>query len=174
MSCLDLLTSSSPQRTSITALYDAIINRTGSARPATPSQMQVTGSGISRTVSWNDNTCPSTVTFRNEMNENYIYDLVENQEQGFHVWRKTTAAQWDSTLTGYAIVGTAGTNAASFLETTPLVGTYSYVVTAYNAGGDAAPRVETKRTFAPETRVVSPNGGEVIPGNQNITIQWAT
>lgn len=146
---------------SVNAWYDAIINRIGSARPATPTTLQVSGSGTSRTVTWNDNTCPNTITYQMEGWGSYTFDLVENQEQGFRVYRKATNATWDGTLNGYTLIATVGANVTSWTDQSSITGRHSYVVVAYNGGGNALPKAE----FA-----ITPPVGVTITGPS--ALQW--
>ncbi len=128
---------------SVNALYDALILGNGSARPATPTTLQVGGNQSTRTLTWNDTTCPGIVSFLDESNSTRAFDLVENNEQGFHIYRKAVSNSWtwDGTLSGYALVGTAGPNATSWTDNVYLTGRHSYVTVAYN-GGDAIPQAE--------------------------------
>ena len=133
---------------SVNVLYGAIIDRNGSARSATPTSLQVSGASSSRTLSWNDNTCPNTVTYQVEGNITRTYDLVENQEAGFRVYRKATSAGWNGTLDGYTVVATVGANVANWTDNTSLTGSHSYIVVAYNNGGNSLPKAEFTATYS--------------------------
>ncbi|MCK6544075.1 T9SS type A sorting domain-containing protein [bacterium] len=122
---------------SINALYNSLILKSGSALPSTPTSLSVSGSPNSRTLSWNDNTCPSEYTYGI-----YWFDIIENQEQGFRIYRKATNSVWDGTLNGYSLIGSVGTNVTSWTDSTYLVGKQSYVVVAFNTAGNSRPQVE--------------------------------
>jgi len=91
----------------------------------------------------------------------YTFDLVENQEQGFRVYRKATNATWDGTLNGYTLIATVGANVTSWTDQTSITGRHSYVVVSYNGGGNALPKAEF--AFIPPV-------GVTITGPS--TLQW--
>lgn len=138
---------------SVNALYGQIITRTSSARPATPTSLQVSGTSSSRSLTWNDNTCPNSVIYTDEAGVTSTYDLVENQETGFRVYRKATSGSWDGTLNGYSLVATVGANITNWTDNAYLTGSHSYVVVAYNSGGNSLPKAEFTATYTPPLSV---------------------
>ncbi len=145
---------------SVIALYNSLVLRNGSAKPATCDLLSVSGNHGSRSLSWNDNTAPNRLDW-NYAGKNYMkLDIEENNEQGFRIYRKQANSSWDGTLTGYTHIGTVGSNIITWADNTNLTGgTYSYVVTSYNASGNALPRAEASITLP-----VSVNRPPVLTG----------
>ena len=136
---------------SVIALYNSLVLRNGSAKPATCDLLSVSGNHDSRTLSWNDNTAPNRLDW-NYAGANYMrLDIEENNEQGFKIYRKQADSSWDGTLAGYTHIGTVGPDIVTWTDNANLTGgAYSYVVTSYNASGDALPRAEASiRVEAP-------------------------
>lgn len=122
---------------SVNALYNWLIIQSGTAKSATPTNVTVTGNNISRNISWNDNTCPDIYTWPSSS-----VNLVENNEQGFRIYRKATSASWNGTLNGYSLVATVTQNITNWTDNANLNGHYSYVVVAYNSSGNSLPKAE--------------------------------
>ena len=132
---------------SVIALYNSLVLRNGSAKPATCDLLSVSGNHDSRDLSWNDNTAPNRFAWNYAGNNYMRLDIEENNEQGFKIYRKQADSSWDGTLAGYTHVGTVGPDIITWMDDTNLTGgTYSYVVTSYNASGDALPRAEASIT----------------------------
>ena len=129
---------------SVNALYNALILRSGTAKPAQPTSITINGNYNSRTISWNDNTCPDEVWYTMEPDYPLHFNLVENNETGFKIYRKQTSDTWNGTLDGYTHVGTVGQDIVSWTDNDDLLGRYSYVVVAYNASGNSIPKAESK------------------------------
>ena len=140
---------------SVNALYNWLILQSGTAKSATPTNVSITGNNISRTLTWNDNTCPDIYTW-----PSWNANLVENNEQGFRVYKKTTSSSWDGTLSGYSLVATVGQNVTSWTDNTALNGHHSYVVVAYNNSGNSLPSAEHSVYYeTPSTPTISMSGG---------------
>jgi len=127
----------SKYHTSINSLYNSIINQVGLAHSATPTVLNIIGNNNSRTLSWNDNTAPTYYSWGY-----HGVDIIENNEQGFKIYRKATTLNWDGTLNGYTLVATVDPNVTFWTDVDYLNGTYSYVVVAYNSSGNSLPRAE--------------------------------
>ena len=71
-------------------------------------------------------------------------DVDENNEEGFRIFRKSGDLElWDGTLTGYTELDSVGQDVTSWTDDVDLeTGTYRYIVTAYNGGGNSIPRTE--------------------------------
>ena len=135
--------------TSVNALYNSIIVKSGTPRSATPTSLLINGSSSSRVLSWNDNTCLSSITYQEEGGYYYTFTPSQNNEQGFRVYRKASSGTWDGTLNGYSLVGSVGANTTSWTDNTSLAGQYSYVVVAYNGGGNSIPKAQTSVYYVP-------------------------
>lgn len=183
--CLQMLSAAGPDPNAIAALYNAQILRTGAMRPATPTSLQVS-LGPTR-LTWNDNTSPDVVSYTDDYTGSITFDLIENNELGFHVYRRpsTAGATWDSTLTGYTLMETVGAHSGSGAVSTVVLGgpsgTYSYVVVAYNASGDSRPRAravvtltatDTTEQPVPKRYALAQNSPN--PFNPNTSIQFDT
>ena len=131
---------------SINALYDYLFRGQGTPRPATSTDLSVTGDHQSRSLTWVDNTSPDTFSWPNRgCGRAYTLDLIENNEDGFRIYRRSVTKpwNWDGTLTGYTRVRREPADSESWIDREVLeTGTYSYVVTAYNASGNSIPRTE--------------------------------
>jgi hypothetical protein len=138
----------SKYHSSINALYNSIINQSGNAYSATPSILNISGNSSSRILSWNDNTAPTYYSWGY-----HNVDIVENNEQGFKIFRKATTASWDGTLNGYTLVGTVGQNTTTWTDNTSLSGGHSYVVVANNNTGNSLPRTEHSVYYQPPLAV---------------------
>ncbi len=152
---------------SVNALYNnLILDSSTPARPATPTNLNISGNYANRTLSWNDNTCPSSVTYQEESGIYRTFNLEENQELGFRIYRKATGSAWDGTLNGYTLETTVGANVISWDDQADLVGNYSFVVVAYNSGGNSIPQAELQVTYAspPSDLAVS---NQSIVGTEN-------
>ena len=134
---------------SVNSLYNSIILKSGVPRSATPTSLSVSGTGSSRSLSWNDNTCPSSISYTEETGNTYSYDLVENQESGFRIYRKANVTSWDGTLDGYTLVGTVAQNTTTWTDNSSISGNYSYVVVAYNGSGNSVPKAEHHANYIP-------------------------
>lgn len=134
---------------SVNALYNSIILKNGTPKSATPTSLSVSGNNSSRNLSWNDNTCPSSVSYQEESGIYQTFNLVQNQEQGFRIYRKATTSSWDGTLNGYTLVGIVGQNTTTWSDNTSLSGGHSYVVVAYNSPGNSLPGAENSVYYQP-------------------------
>jgi len=159
---------------SIDALYNSLILQSGNAKPATPTSLVINPS--LRNLQWNDNTCPNTVSFYREgQTFTTTFDLVENQEQGFNIYRKAGGGTWDGTLTGYTHVATVGANVTSWTDETYLIGTYSYVVVSYNASGNSIPKAQAVVTYTEgEIRSNVTMSGDITFSNDITVFSGAT
>jgi len=73
-----------------------MILQNGSPRPATASLINVTGNWMSRTITWNDNTSPASLSYQREGSSlNFYYYPVQNQESGFRIYHKEFSGSWD-------------------------------------------------------------------------------
>lgn len=130
------------------AHFRHVVDHVGVQRPATPTRLQATvqqagpiGPYFVR-LTWNDNTEPGSVTYTCEDGSVNTYDLAENNEDGFVIWRRALPAgrtRWDEHdgrfNASYMRVGVVGRDVTTWSDPTPLPrGTYRYVVTAYNQG----------------------------------------
>lgn len=131
---------------SINAFYDFLFNDQGSQRPATPTYVTVDGSTEARLLNWNDNTCPDVVEYENiRWGSNDEWDLFENNEDGFRIYRKAMGSgeEWDCTINNYNLIHTTNQDVTSYLDNTPLQpGRYSYVVVAFNQDGNSIPKAQ--------------------------------
>jgi len=131
---------------SINSLYSYIIEQIGKPRSATPTILSI--NSALRSLSWNDNTCPSSLTYYREgSNSAFPYYPVLNQEEGFKVYRKLVSGFWDGTLNGYSLIATVGANVTSWTDMDYLIGTYSYIVVAYNSSGNSIPKAQAVVTY---------------------------
>ena len=138
---------------SITACYQWLMGTGPKARPATPDQLNVAGDCSKRTLTWNDNTEPSSISYPARCSGTATYDLHRNNEDGFKIYRKSVSAGyvWDGTFDGYSEIGHVATDITTYQDHTFLKagGWYSYVVTAYDSHGTSIPRAETIINIAP-------------------------
>ena len=116
---------------SILALYKWLFRGEPPARPATSTGLSVWGDYSSRSLSWTDNTAPTQFAFRY-----YNLDIVNNNESGFKVYRKTGGSDSDRSTAGYSLLTTTAADATDWKDEEMLsaTGTYTYIVTAYNEG----------------------------------------
>ena len=159
---------------SINALYSSIILQSGNAKPATPTSLLINSS--LRNLQWNDNTCPSSLQYQREgSSSTFYYYPVQNQEQGFQIYRKQGGGTWDYTLNGYTHVATVSTNTTNWTDETYLIGTYSYVVVAYNSAGVSLPKAQAIVTYTEgEIRSNVTMSGEVNISNSITVYSGAT
>jgi hypothetical protein len=130
---------------SINALYNSIINQQGHPRPATPTKIEIIGDINNRFINWNDNTCPNSVSFDNHSGYPYYFDLLENNEDGFHVYRKPMSEQeqWNGTLNYYQLIHTSNQDETEYFDEDILQpGRYSYIAVAFNEGGNSIPNAQ--------------------------------
>ena len=130
---------------SLNALYNSLVLRTGQARSATATALSISGDHDSRSLCWSDNSATSAVMEWTEGTENRArIDVDENNEEGFRIFRKSGDLElWDGTLTGYTELDSVGQDVTSWTDDVDLeTGTYRYIVTAYNGGGNSIPRTE--------------------------------
>jgi len=155
---------------SITSLYSSIILQSGNARSATPTSLNI-NAAMRRTLTWNDNTCPNTLVYQREgSSSNFTYYPVQNNESGFKIYRKQGGGTWDGTLNGYTLVATTGANITNWTDETYLIGTYSYVVVAYNSAGNSVPKAQaTVNYLEGEIRSSVTMGGQIAI-NTSITV----
>lgn len=132
---------------SINALFNALINRNGVARPATPNLLVLNGNQNNRLLTWNDNTCPSSLSLQTLGYGNYFneFNFYQNQENGFNIYRKNVLDNysWDGTLNGYTLIHTTNSNTTNWEDDEVLnSGLYSYIVVAFNADGNSIPSAQ--------------------------------
>ena len=143
---------------SVNALYNSLLKRQGEARSATATNLTVTGNLDARVLSWEDNTAPSRFTWSYFKN----IDIVENEELGYRVYRKATTEDWDGSLTGYTRIHTLSRNGVGWTDPANLTaGTYSYVVVAYNSGGNSVPQAQASIKITPVV-IEGPEEGTVF------------
>ncbi len=135
---------------SINSLYNSIIGQSGNPRSSTATSLNVSGDYNSRTLNWNDNTSPSYFSWGA-----HNVNIIENNEQGFKIYRKATSSSWDGTLNGYTLVGTVGQNVTSWIDNTDLIGHHSYVVVAYNSSGNSLPQAERNVYYTVTPPIIS-------------------
>lgn len=129
------------QLASFDALFYSQIFQSGIPRSATPTSLGVAGTSNSRTLSWNDNTSPPA--FQG-------WTIINNNENGFQVYSKPSTGSWDGTLNGYDYIGAVSQDITSYSDNRTLCGSYSFVVVAYNSGGNSIPKAQVTVTFPPE------------------------
>ncbi|HEX4824601.1 MAG TPA: discoidin domain-containing protein [Candidatus Polarisedimenticolaceae bacterium] len=139
---------------SVQAMYNYFIGASSSPPySATPSTVAVSGSDLARTLTWSDDTSPASVPY-----SCYTVYPDQNNESGFHVYRKAGGGTWDGTLTGYTLVGTTGSNVTTFSHTLNDRTAQSYVVVAYNATGESVPLAQAVWPEAPAPAITGPPG----------------
>ena len=154
-----LLQLSDGKDASVNAMYNHLFGQTtGKTRPSTATNLTLSGDYSSRSLSWTDNTLPSEKMVWEYSGWRAVQIQVwPNNEDGFRIFRRgvTESWKWDETLTGYGEpVHTAGQDAESWEDEEVLdTGTYSYVVTAYSAGGNSIPRAEKTISVTRPTEV---------------------
>lgn len=149
---------SAQSSSAINVLYNAIILRSGIQHSATPTSLNISGNSSSRVLSWNDNTSPGSVSYSEEDYPFYHsvnFDIFENQETGFNIYRKATTGSWNGTLSGYTLVASVPANQTTWSDNTVLGGQYSYVVVAYNSGGESIPKAEFTISYPIVSPVIS-------------------
>ncbi len=165
-----------------------MILQNGSPRPATASLINVTGNWMSRTITWNDNTSPASLSYQREGSSlNFYYYPVQNQESGFRIYHKEFSGSWDGTLNGYNLIGTVGQNSTAFTDTRQLVGNHSFIVVAYNSGGNSIPQAQITVNYPLVAPIISNFTQSPIPickgtrgyvqanlsqGNGTVTYNW--
>ncbi len=156
------------QGNSVQALYNWFILQNGIAKSATPTVLNISGNFSSRTLTWNDNTSQSVYSYPREGGYTPFYDIVENQELNFRIYRKPSSGTWDGTLNGYSLVGTVAQNITSYNDNTQLAGNYSYVVVSYNSAGNSIPKAE-KSVYYPPTLTATMSGPSYLASGQSGT-----
>ncbi len=158
---------SEPELSSLETLYDWYIMGEDSARPATSTTLQVSGNYESRTLFWNDNTSPDRFTWSGD-GFSFIFDIVENNETGFKIYRKQGDTTTDRLVGNYTEVGSVGSDVTTWIDPSVLeAGTYTYLVTAYGDGGVSAPRTLQAITIQDPPPIS-------ITGRDEITVQENT
>ena len=157
-------------RPSVNALYNWYILKSSTpARPATATELTATGDWRSRTLTWNDNTAPDVFSW------DYIsLDIEENPERGYKVYRKLAGETVDYDLSNYTLVSTEGANVTTYTDPADLeTGNYAYIVSAYNPGGSAAPRVvRNVPVVKPTISLSGPSDVEVDEGTTSSLGQY--
>lgn len=165
---------------SANALFDELILGTSGTRPSTANTPQISGTAFTRLISWQDTTCPGTVTLYSPVDGSFVIHPVQHNEDGFTIYRRDIPTDWiwDGTTSGYVVAGQVAPNSTSFSDNSQFAGRYSYVVVANNTsvagGGDAVPAAQVTITLLKASKIVYPNGGECIPYGQAIDVLWQT
>ncbi len=159
---------SEPELSSLETLYDWYIKRIDSARPATSTTLQVSGNYESRTLFWNDNTSPNRFIWTEDDGSRHSYNVIENNETGFKIYRKEGDTTTDRLVGNYTEVGSVGSDVTTWIDPSVLeAGIYTYLVTAYGDGGVSAPRTLQAITIQDPPPIS-------ITGPDEITVQEST
>lgn len=166
---------------SIDALYDWMFlsSPPHPARSATATELTVMGDWNSRTLNWIDNTSPAIFTW-----DFRTWNIENNPEAGFKIYRKVAGDEADYSLSNYRVAGRVAANVTTWTDPIDLdSGTYAYIVTAFNSGGDSAPRVVRNISVTrPSITLTGPSEVEVDEGTtgslgqyeatSNGTVEW--
>ncbi len=136
-------------RWSINMVHDYLMGIGGPETPATATNLRIGTNAAKRPVLvWDNNTEPSSIDRGQDGNSNvYTFNLQENQESGFVIYRKEIPSGWywdgrDGRLDpAYRMIAVVGTNVTTYTDPGPFQRDkrYSYVVVAYNRGDASNP-----------------------------------
>ncbi|MBS4013905.1 MAG: T9SS type A sorting domain-containing protein [Bacteroidetes bacterium] len=154
---------------SINAFYNSLFNNQGVQRPATATQLEITGDYNSRYLIWNDNTCPDEMNIPTLGGWSDFYTFFQNNETGFRIYRKTMGPteEWDGTVNNFSLIQTTLEDIINFTDNSVLSpGRYCYVVVAFNAGGNSIPKahkiIECSQSATPSVIAVNEDMDNVI------------
>ncbi|MFA7626276.1 MAG: hypothetical protein WCZ17_04445, partial [Candidatus Kapaibacterium sp.] len=154
---------------SINAFYNSLFNNQGVQRPATPTQLEITGDYNSRYLFWNDNTCPDEMNIPTLGGWSDFYTFFQNNETGFRIYRKPMGPteEWDGTVNNFSLIQTTVEDIISISDNSVLSpGRYCYVVVAFNAGGNSIPKahkiIECSQSATPSEIAVNEDMDNVL------------
>lgn len=154
---------------SINAFYNSLFNNQGVQRPATTTQLEITGDYNSRYLIWNDNTCPDELIIPTLGGWSDFYTFFQNNETGFRIYRKTMGPteEWDGTVNNFSLIQTTLEDIINISDNSVLSpGRYCYVVVAFNAGGNSIPKahkiIECSQSATPSVIAVNEDMDNVI------------